>query len=748
MFFIRIFFIGFIWVASSWEGAAQFVEIWVSDSAGVPLQGAHIQCFRAPGASSYAITDAQGRALCVCHQPCRVEVRHIGFKLFSGEVSESPFKIQLQKDHRVLSPVIIQSEFLEKEAQESPRRIDVITRARIQQQGAQNLSDVLGNEMNIRISRDNILGSGASIMGTGSENVQILLDGMPVTGRLDGTLDLGQFLLNDVERIEVVKGPVSTLYGSNALGGVINIIRRKPDYGALTLRTDNYYESVGQYNFSGLAMADFRKWRIKGHGGRYFFDGFAPDSGLNKRWQQWRPKRQAFGGLHLEYAGRKLQVGLEAALFSEKLQNNGRVLPPFFINAFDEWIFTHRLHAGVHVNWTPGSRHKVQSVTSFNGFDRLRNKYFKDLVRLEDNLVEQMRDQFGLIMQRSWYAYNAASGVLSVLSGWDIRHEWATGNKLNPSRPNQTDAAGFVTWDLRPVAWFNLNTGMRMSWNSAFRTTPAPTAAFLFKPMEFLSLRFSYARGFRAPDLKELFFEFVDINHNIRGNPNLRPETSHHLTAGIDLRRNTEKYAFSAGWMAFANQIDNRITMTALPGLQVPPVYTFRNLSGFRSAGTVLNLSFQWKNVRLEPGYGLTWFSSRQTPSQPYTQPLAMQEWRANATYYWKKAGCTFSVFYKYNGPQQVFVANNDSSMGLSRLEGFHQVDVSVLKSFFRQMLTLGVFVKNLTDVRNVAFSLANPGAHQSGSGQTPALWGRTVAVSASFQLQKSLNKKGFKQQL
>ncbi|MCS6980853.1 MAG: TonB-dependent receptor [Flavobacteriales bacterium] len=649
--------------------------------------------------------------------------------------------LRLQPVFKALPEVIVQSEFLDKSVWESARHVDIINRSRMERQGAQNLADVLGNELNIRLLRDNILGARASVLGTGAENLQVLLDGMPVTGRLNGALDLSQFVLHDVERIEVIKGPVSTLYGSNALGGIVNIIRKKPEYGRLTMGGEGYYESVGQYNVAGQAAVDLHRWRLKAQGGRYFFDGFGADSGIQARYQSWRPKRQAFGGLWSEYSGRRCQVSAEVTFFSEKLQNNGRLLPPFYIHAYDEWIYTHRVHAAVQGRWNFSSRHRLQWTSSCHGFDRRRDTYYKDLMRMEQNLLSQTVDRFGLAMQRTWYGYSALRGTLELLAGWDVRYEWAQGNKLNPSHPSQWDAAGFLTADLKPWTWLHIQGGWRASWNSAFPTVPAPSIALVVKPTDYLLLRLGYARGFRAPDLKELYFEFVDINHNIRGNRELRPETSHHLSWGAEVRRNTKNYGVHATVQAFALQIDQRIVLVGLPAVQDVPLFTYQNVEGFRSVGFSTSLELQWKGLRLEPGYALTWMATRATAPGPYTPFIATPEGRFNFSYHFSRMGITASAFYKYNGIQQVYVALGDTAVTLSHLGAYHQVDVSVMKSFWKDLIKVGFFGKNLLNVTQVIFSQANPGAHQSGAGTTPVLWGRTLGISLSVQWSQNLKK-------
>ena len=93
--------------------------------------------------------------------------------------------------------------------------------------GVQNVGDVLKFQANFRIQQDPILGTGISLQGISGENIKILIDGVPVIGRQNGGIDLTQLNLLNVERIEIVEGPLSVQYGTNALAGTINIITKK-----------------------------------------------------------------------------------------------------------------------------------------------------------------------------------------------------------------------------------------------------------------------------------------------------------------------------------------------------------------------------------------------------------------------------------------------------------------------------------------------------------------------------------------
>ena len=139
----------------------------------------------------------------------------------------------------------------------------------------------LRNELNIRLSQDNILGTSMSMQGLGGQNVKLLIDGVPVIGRQDGNVDLAQIDLTGIERAEIVEGPLSVNYGTNAFAGTINLITRKGGGRPATLKALVYTEQVGRLNTTLTATRHWKRNDVVLTAGRNFFDGWDPrDEGM------------------------------------------------------------------------------------------------------------------------------------------------------------------------------------------------------------------------------------------------------------------------------------------------------------------------------------------------------------------------------------------------------------------------------------------------------------------------------------
>ena len=126
-----------------------------------------------------------------------------------------------------LDQVVITAQYAPTDIRQTVNSVKILTSRTIEQRLVLSLYELLQTEPNIRLSQDPILGSVISINALKGENLKILIDGVPVVGRLNGNIDAGQIPLNAIQKVEIIEGAQSLLYGSDASGGVINIITKK-----------------------------------------------------------------------------------------------------------------------------------------------------------------------------------------------------------------------------------------------------------------------------------------------------------------------------------------------------------------------------------------------------------------------------------------------------------------------------------------------------------------------------------------
>ncbi len=156
-----------------------------------------------------------------------------------------------------LNQIVITGQLFEKKLNDVVHDITVFDSSFISTTNANTLEEILSYKPSLKIIQDNVLGSGLSMQGLSGENVKILLDGIPIVGRLDGIIDLNQINLNNIDRIEIIEGPLSVEYGTDALAGTVNLISKSITGNSILIKTD--YESIGKYNFFSSYTNKFNK---------------------------------------------------------------------------------------------------------------------------------------------------------------------------------------------------------------------------------------------------------------------------------------------------------------------------------------------------------------------------------------------------------------------------------------------------------------------------------------------------------
>ena len=449
-------------------------------------------------------------------------------------------RIYITPSNLNLSEVVITAQYTPTAAEQAVQKIQIIDKEKIQQMGAVNMRDVLSNQLNVRLQQDNILGAGMSLQGISGENVKFLMDGVPLIGRLNGNIDLSQINVNNIERIEFIEGPLSVQYGTNALAGTINIITKNASTKKLITDVTGYYESIGTYNLSADANMYFKKHSLQISSGRNYFDGwnasepafYFPESRIadSTRFKQWKPKEQYFVNFGYSYTIKKLNFGLRSSYFDEKIINRGYPRAPYAETSFDDYYFTKRIDNHIYVNGKLSKSWSVNSLAAYNYYSRIKNTVYKDLTTLDETLSLNSSDQdtsrLTLLMSRASFVHKTDSSKLNYEIGYDVNYESALGKRIDNFLKYQGDYAAFATVEYKPIDKLILKPGVRYAYNTNYKTPIIPSLNLKWMLNEEHIIRASYARGFRAPSLKEMYFLFVDINHNIVGNVNLRSEQS------------------------------------------------------------------------------------------------------------------------------------------------------------------------------------------------------------------------------
>mgnify|MGYP006133092987 FL=1 len=642
--------------------------------------------------------------------------------------------------------VVVTAQYKKRTQEKAVQKIKVIDRKTIDAMAAVTLKDVLVNQNNIRVAQDNVLGSSMSLQGMSGQNIKILIDGIPLIGRLNGNIDVSQINLNTIERIEIVEGPLSVNYGTDALAGTINLISKTNKQDGFSSSLNSYYENIGQYNVDG--SLSFKKgssnltWSL----GRNFFDGWnAYDKFIDfpqsrpadtLRYKQWKPKEQYFSRLGYQLKKQNFSFSPYLSYFYEKITNRGMPRAPYNETAFDDVYNSWRIDGGFNLKATFKDKSALNIQTAYNNYKRIKNTFVKDLTTLGQELSQTQGAQdtitFDLLMSRGTWNTNQSNRFYNFQLGYDVSFETASGKRIEGIGKEQMDLAMFASAELTFFKELVLRPAVRMAYNSQYNAPLVPSLNFKYSLKSFV-FRASYAKGFRAPSLKELYFDFVDINHNIVGNQNLNAEFSDNFTVDISFSRNKSGLSFKTDVGLFYNDLDNLITLAISPS--DPQQYTYINVGEFRTFGNQFNAGILYKGLSVNAGVSyIGRFNNLATSYAEVPSYNFSPECRFNVTYSNKKHAYSTALFFKYNGQRNGFYISNEE-ISQSLIEAYNQMDFNITKRFSKNKIALTLGVKNILNVQDVVSSYVSGGVHSDNNGSISMSWGRSMFCSLKFKL-------------
>lgn len=684
--------------------------------------------------------------------PCTIEIKALGFEPIKKDLYTPPasglITFYLNKQYSSLNEVVITGLTQPAKQKDALSVYRIITKEQIQAQGAVTLNEVMKNQLNVRVENDNILGSSMRMQGLGGDKVKILIDGLPVNGREGGNINLGQINMNNVDRIEIIQGPMSVVYGTDALGGIINIITKKPTQ-PFNASGGVYYESLGKYNFDATVTKKlFDRHQITIGGGRNYFAGwgrisqyktYLNDTLHYARSFLFKPNEQYIGNFSYSYtAPSGFNVLLASDYLNEKVSNKGNLEswhPQHGAYVFDEYYFTTRSNNRLSLNGKLGKKGSWQSQNGYMIYDRIRNAYIKDMVTLQQELRNaqgvQDTSKFNDIYLRG--SYNNTFGKVAYTAGYDVSMQHAFSLKINTKTKEIQDYAAYANVTV-PVfkEKIKLQGGLRGSVNSVYHPPLIPSANILYTPVSKVQVRASYAKGYRAPSLKEMYLSFIDLNHYVIGNENLKAENSEHAQLSISYQAYEEQNDYlQLMFTGYYNNVYDGITLAPInPSNPNSIEYTYANMSHQTNTIMTTQADGQLKNIHYQVG-----FSYNHTFADPGNY-AAFSSKEANATiqYAWRKPKLNFNLFYKYTSRQPFLQANIDGSANYNGTQSsFHICDASVEKKFLDNKIQWILGVKNIFDFRQPTVTgRVSSGAHGGG---IASFLPRSVFTSLRFNI-------------
>ncbi|MDR3679292.1 MAG: TonB-dependent receptor [Flavipsychrobacter sp.] len=646
----------------------------------------------------------------------------------------------------LMDEVVVTGQYAPNTEDNAVQKVQVIDRKKIDAIGAQNLRDVLTNQLNVRLSQDPILGSGMSLQGISGEDVKILIDGVPVIGRQNGNIDLSQIDLNNIDRIEVIEGPMAVSYGTDALAGTINLITKKSQSGLLNIGMSTYYESMGTYNLNGRFGIHKKKHTLILSGGRNFFSGWNPGdkpslfdlsahTADDSRYQLWKPREQYLAGLQYTYTIGKTTISYSGSYFQEQIINRGHPAAPYGENTFDGYYHTQRISNTMFLKSEIAEHKFLDFFVSYNTYKNVDNTYYVDLTTLNKSISnadgEQDTSKFHQLSSRATFSTSNANKKINYETGYDINLQIASGSMMKAGFQNMGDYALFTSAEYKPFGALTIRPGLRYSYNTDYNAPLIPSVNTLYKINDNLKLRASYSRGFRAPSLQELYFYFVDVNHDIRGNPNLKAENSNNYTLTATYTNSLNSFHYKAEGGLFYNDIRNLITLAQKGSGNE---YTYINIGKYRTEGLQVNgqANFNHFNVSLGGSYTGTYnqlTESAHAPSYSYSPEL-----RSSIYYDLRKEGIRISFFYKYTGKAVGYTIDATNTVKQTFIDPYSVSDASISKYIFKKYLNISVGCKNLFNVQNVTAFAAGT-VHTSASDNIPISTGRYYFVKLDLNL-------------
>jgi outer membrane receptor for ferrienterochelin and colicins len=421
--------------------------------------------------------------------------------------SVSPVQIRLNPKPWVLDDIVVtgtRSPYLLKDV---PVQTEVISERDFERTGATTVDQALSSAIGVQVSED-LSGQGAQIRGIDGERVLVLIDGERAVGRVRGSIDLSQFSLTNVKKIEVVKGTGSTLYGSDAMGGVINIITKNPDFNTLSGRFYADYGSHTSYQPSAEFAYGTPDIALTLGGKLYSTGGFDLDPATrHTNGLEAVDRINVDSRMRARLSDRWTLTGSGGVMWEQKdwIEEEARALNAHgdtLFKAFDDDETNTRYSGSVGLGFLAGDVFSLDLSAYGTYYDHSWDKYDSLGYWVDTSNTE---DVFAEVSAHGTYRIGSHH---TATFGLSLTHQDLVSTELVAEAEADQAAGAYFQYELAPTRNLSVLPGVRYERHNSFGDHLNPSFNIMYEPVSHVRVRGLVGYGFRAPSIKEQFFVF------------------------------------------------------------------------------------------------------------------------------------------------------------------------------------------------------------------------------------------------
>ena len=462
-----------------------------------------------------------------------------------------------------LNPVVVTGSGHHQRLKSTATPVHVLSAQEIREQGISTFDGALVRMMPQVSMAPNSMGTFLRLNGLGNKYILILVNGQKLNGDISNNVDLNRINMARVKRIEVLDGAASSLYGSDAIAGVINIITDQPTQDLISITSDTRVSGHGQLTES-VSLDIFSK----GFGSYTSFTHDRADSYRNNDLEYVKGSdtetqssiAPLFTGYRSNIVGQKFtyapnqHLALNAGLdYSYKITSRPETRAD--ITGGTDYEMRYK-----GLRWNVGGIYKFTSRNSIQAnfvVDRYRYGKEYDVETKTNQIGDYVQSKKQRMMDGEIKAILGFTTNSTTIFGADWRQDHLTATSGNINEKAYTLAA-YAQHEMKFLKDFTATLGLRLTHHETFNNHLTPKVALMYAPGEF-RFRATYSAGFRAPGLDELYYHYYSVNRGKPqisfGNRDLNPEKSHYFSLNAEYR--TQMLAVSL--TGFINRINDMV---------------------------------------------------------------------------------------------------------------------------------------------------------------------------------------------